>query len=364
MVATITICTFIDLGENRMAKKKKRLSDSEIAGFCEQLAYIIKAGISLQEGLMLMSEDARNDVEAKITQGLLESVESGSSLAYALKLSEEFPKYMVNMVEIGENSGRLEEVLESLCTYYERNEAISRNIRSSVTYPVVMIAIMVAVILVIIIEVLPVFQEVFLQLGSEVSPFVQGIMNFGARVREYAWLIIGIIAAIIVIVLILRNTAAGRRGLSSISERLFRRMSATISSGRFASAMALMLSSGMDVDESLAMAAELMDSDAARKKIQQIKEKMNDGTGFAEAIVETGMFGGLYGKMITVGFKTGTLDGVMKKVAQHYEEEIDRKLSGIIAALEPTLVAILSVIVGMILLSVMLPLMGVMSAIG
>lgn len=230
-----------------MAKKQKRLSDSEIAGFCEQLAYIIKAGISLQEGLMLMSEDAKNDAEAKITQGLLESVESGSSLAYALGLSEEFPKYMVNMVEIGENSGRLEEVLESLCTYYERNEAVSRNIRSSVTYPVVMIAIMVAVILVIIIEVLPVFQEVFLQLGSEVSPFVQGIMNFGAGVQEYAWLIIGIIAAIIIIALILRNTAAGRRGLSAISERLFRRMSATISSGRFASAMALMLSSGIVV---------------------------------------------------------------------------------------------------------------------
>ena len=91
-----------------------------------------------------------------------------------------------------------------------------------------------------------------------------------------------------------------------------------------------------DVDESLTMAAELMESDTARKKIQQIKEKMNNGIGFAEAIVETGMFGGLYGKMITVGFKTGTLDGVMKKVAQHYEEEIDRKLSGIIAAVSYT----------------------------
>ncbi len=343
---------------------KKRLSDSEIAAFCEQLAYIIKAGISLQEGLMLMSEDAKNDVESKITGGLLECVEQGSSLAYALKNSNEFPKYMVNMVEIGETSGRLEEVLESLCTYYERNEAISRNIRSSITYPIVMIAIMLAVILVIIIEVLPVFQEVFQQLGSEVSPFVQGIMEFGKGIREYAIVIIAIVAAIVVIALVLRSTAGGKKWLASVYEHLFRKMSATVSSGRFASAMSLMLSSGMDVDESLNMAAELMENESAKRKIQEIKKKMDSGTGFSEAIVSTGMFTGLYGKMITVGFKSGTLDEVMKRIALHYEEEIDRKLNGLISALEPTLVAILSVIVGLILLSVMLPLMGVMSAIG
>lgn len=343
---------------------RNKLSSGEVAAFCEQMAYMVGAGISVQEGLMIVEDDLKNETGAQLVHEMLETVESGRTLGEALKASGRFPDYMVHMVEIGEASGRLEHVLGSLCTYYERQESLNKSIRSAVTFPLIMIAMMIAVILVVIIEVLPVFENVFHQLGGEMSGFVQGLMQFGGAVSQYAVVIIIVVAAIIAVFVVLRGTKRGRAALSGIYERMFRKTASAVASGRFASAMALMLGSGMDVDEALKMALTLNENPGTHKKILLMQELMSEGMGFADAIVKAGMFSGLYEKMITVGFKTGTLDVVMQKIAVQYEEEADRRMNGVVSALEPTLVAVLSLIVGMILISVMLPLMGVMSAIG
>ncbi|WP_066685132.1 type II secretion system F family protein [Christensenella intestinihominis] len=341
-----------------------KLTNGEITVFCEQLAYTLKAGISLEEGLLVIGEDLGDAEGSRIIGELTEAVGEGGTLAGALRASGKFPHYMVQMVEIGEASGRLEQVLSSLSAYYERQEALARSIKSSVTYPLIMIVMMVAVILVIVTQVLPVFQEVFRGLGSEMSGFVQGLLQFGNAVSRYAAVIIIVIAALAAALLFLRASKRGRAFLSSVRARMFKKTSAAVASGRFASAMAMMLGSGMDVDEALAMTGELTGDERTRGKIALMKQKMEAGMGFADAVREAGMFSGLYGKMISVGFKTGTLDSVMDRIADRYEEEASRRMNAVVSALEPTLVAVLSVIVGLILLAVMLPLAGVMSAIG
>ena len=344
--------------------RRKILSNSEISAFCGQLSLIVKAGISLQEGLLIMAEDDKNGRGGEIIEKLTDVMEAGGSFAAALKESGEFPGYMVTMVEIGEASGKLEEVLESLRAYYERNDAVSRSIRSSVIYPLVMIVMMVAVILVIIIQVLPVFQQVFEQLGGEMSQFAQGLMSFGRGVSQYAvWIAAGL-AVVAAGVVFLRMTKRGKAFFAALGAKLFRRLSRAVDSGRFASGMALMLSSGLDLDESVEMTEKLMERPGTKKKIQRMKERMDSGVSFAEAAVETGLFSALHSKMLKIGQQTGSMDTVMHQIAEQYEEEVDRRLSALISALEPTLVAVLSLIVGMILLSVMLPLMGIMSAIG
>lgn len=344
--------------------RNKKLSPGEVAAFCEQMAYMVGAGISMQEGLMIVGDDLKNETGAHIVQELREAVEEGQTLGMALEKSGRFPDYMVHMVEIGEASGRLEQVLKSLCAYYERQESIAKSIKSAVTFPLIMIAMMIAVILVVIIEVLPVFQTVFEQLGGELSGFVQGLLQFGSAVSRNAVVIVIVIAAVIAVILVLRATKRGKAFLSAVYGGLFRRTAAAVASGRFASAMALMLSSGMDVDAALEMALELNENPGTRRKILAMQGMMNEGMAFSDAIVKAEMFSGLYGKMITVGFKTGTLETVMQRIAARYEEEADRRMNAIVSALEPTLVAVLSLIVGLILISVMLPLMGVMFAIG
>ena len=126
--------------------------------------------------------------------------------------------------------------------------------------------------------------------------------------------------------------------------------------------MALTLSSGLNPDQSLELAAALTEDAAFLQKASKCQELLDGGSDFSVALSESGIFSGIYARMVTVGFKTGSLDDVMKKIAVQYEADIDGQISRVIAMLEPTLVAILSVIVGVILLSVMLPLIGIMSS--
>ncbi|MGI6199247.1 MAG: type II secretion system F family protein [Christensenellales bacterium] len=347
-----------------MGKERHDMSGGELAAFCEQLLFIVKGGVPLQEGLMILQEDAQPGGDAQLLSQLLEPMEMGSSLADAMARTGRFPSYMIQMVRIGEASGKLEAVLEGLCAYYQRNEAVSQSIRSAITYPLVMIAMMLGVIGVIVVQILPVFQQVFHQLGGEMSGLALGIMGVGEAFSRYAVVILAVIAGLALALILLRRTQRGRRWLSALGGRLFRKLTDTVAASRFATAMSLMLQSGMDVDQSLEMTAELMDQPRGQQLTARLIAAVDAGESLAKAVVDTGLFPGLYGRMIAIGFKTGTLDTVMERIAQAYEELVDRRISGLIAALEPTLVAVLCLVIGLILLSVMLPLMGIMSAIG
>ena len=327
-----------------MGKRKKRLANADISAFCEQLALVMKAGISMQEGLLLLLEDAQDAAGAETIRAMADEMERGGSFAQALRAAGVFPGYMIHMAEIGEASGRLDDVLQSLSEYYVRSDALTRGIRSAVAYPMVMVVMMFAVIIILIVEVMPVFQNVFHQLGSEMSAFAQGILGIGNAISRYSAVILGVLAALYAF--------------------LFRSLSQTIASGRFASAMSLMLESGMDVDSALDMTLELVEDARTREKIRRIQDYMHGGARFSDAVVSAEMFSGVNARMLTVGFRTGALDTVMRSIARSYDEQVERKITGILSVLEPVLVAVLSLIVGMILLSVMLPLMGIMSAIG
>jgi type IV pilus assembly protein PilC len=327
---------------------------------------ILKAGIPVAEGVSMMLEDLDNREGKQILEKVHEETSMGQPLWMALEAAGYFPKYMVDMTRIGESTGKLDNVMDSLSSYYEREEELAKSIRSAVTYPLVMVAMMLVVITVLVVRVMPIFQRVFESLGSEMTGFSAGVMRFGELAGRYSFVVFAVIAALVIAFFIMRATAGGRATLDRWKATFFatRNLNAKIASGRFASAMSLMLSSGMDTDESLEMVGRLVDNRAMHENIESLKKQMADGATFPDALTNAGIFSGVNARMVAVGFRTGSVDLVMEKLARRYEEEIDAQINGMIAVLEPTLVAILSVIVGVILLSVMLPLMGIMSSIG
>lgn len=345
--------------------RKEFLSLGEISAFCAQIAMIMKSGIPMAEGISIMCEDMKNSEGKAILESIREQVETGEPLYVALGATGKFPKYVVDMTEIGETTGRLDEVMDSLYTYYEREEAIAKSIRNAVTYPLIMVVMMVLVVTVLIVKVLPIFNQVFVQLGSEMTGFSRTVMNLGQLIGRYSFVLIGVVV-VLAVWLIMRKTEGGRKTLQKWNASFFatKKLNAKIASGRFASAMSLMLASGLDTDQSLDMVYKLVDNDYIKEKIAACKQHITDGANFSDALVRADIFTGVYARMVSVGFKTGSVDTVMAKLAERYEEEVDTDIGNIIAVLEPTLVAILSIVVGMILLSVMLPLMGIMSSIG
>ena len=344
----------------------KPLKDNEVALFCEQMAMILKSGISSREGLSLMAEDSRGTDGRDLLSFLGGAMDTGSTFSEAMSASHVWPKYVLSMTALGETSGNLDDVMESLSAYYRRETDTSRALKSAVTYPLVMIAMLLAVIIVLVTKVLPIFNDVFKQLGTEMTGISRGLLNFGYALSRDSVTIITVLAVIVVLLAVLNGTAAGKHALKRFADRFFltRKLHADRALGRFASSLAMTIKSGLDTELALSMISGLVDHQALENKIDDCRQKMKNGENFGNALVSSGIFRGLYGRMVTIGFRTGSLDKAMERISENIDSDIEESTARTLSTLEPTLVAVLSIIVGMILLSVMLPLMGIMLNIG
>jgi len=344
----------------------KPLKNNEVALFCEQMAMILKSGISSREGLSLMAEDSHGTDGRDLLSFLGNSMDEGSTFSEAISSSHAWPKYVLDMTALGEASGNLDDVMESLAVYYRRETDTARAVKSAVAYPLVMIAMLLAVIIVLVTKVLPIFNDVFKQLGTEMTGFSRGLLNFGYALSRDSITIIIVLAVIAALLLAANGTSAGKRTVKRFGDRFFmtKRLHADRALGRFASSLAMTLKSGLDTDQALSMIFGLVDHAALEEKIQDCRQRMKSGENFGTALVSSGIFRGLYGRMVTVGFRTGSLDKAMERISEDIDSDIAEGTSRTLSVLEPTLVAVLSIIVGMILLSVMLPLMGIMLNIG
>ena len=342
--------------------KNKTLSASELSTFSGQLAMTVKTGIPISESMMILKEDAETQAAEKLFGEILDKVELGQDLASSLKDAGVFPSYMIQMIEIGQTSGRLDQVLASLEMYYEREDNLRKSIKSAITYPAIMLCILIAVILVLVIKVLPIFNEVFLSLGGEMSSLAVGAMNLGEAISKYSIILIAIVAAIVIILIIMRLTAGGRAAMSKMGQRIFKKLSSKMESGKFASGMALMLASGVDINRAVELTLPLVKNPEMVKKVSELNTMMEQGKSFTDCVQMVGIFTGMQARVLGLGFRSGNLDDVMEQIAENYEDEIDNRLDNLISVIEPTMVAILCVIVGLILLSAMLPLLGVMTS--
>lgn len=343
--------------------RQNTLSNLELAAFCEQMAMVLKAGISVMEGISIMREDAQTAAERELLDVIYEKIQETGTLAPALKESCVFPEYICKMTQIGEETGTLDDVLSSLERYYERQEAVSRDIRSALTYPLIMIGMMALVIIVLLTRVMPVFQQVFRQLGMEMSGFSKGALLLGNALSRYAAVFVAIVIVLALLFIWLVKTKSGRTQLENLGQRfkLSREISDKMAVCRFAGGMAITLKSGLTPERGLELVEELNENKFFGEKISACKKSMEEGAGMSEAFKKAKIFSGIHARMAELAGRAGEMDEVMGKLSDQLESEIDDKIGSFISMLEPTLVIFLSLIVGTILLSVMLPLLGILA---
>lgn len=341
----------------------QKLSTLELSAFCEQMAMILTSGISASEGISLLLEDASNEAEKELLNTIYDTLLDTGQLHLSLEKSGVFPDYLLRMIEIGEETGTLDEVMDSLSRHYNREEAISRSIRNALTYPFIMVGMMLFIIIILITKVMPVFNQVFRQLGQEMHGLSKGILLLGNTLSKYAFAFVMVTIVIILFLLYLTHTKNGHKILFHLgqhfhfSKDIYDKMSAC----RFAGGMALALKSGLTPEQGLNYSEHLVNSGPFADKIHSIQKRVAEGCDLSDALREADIFTGIHARMISIAGKAGMMDEVMGQIADQCEEEVNDKIISFISVLEPTLVILLSVIVGIILLSVMLPLLGIMS---
>lgn len=341
-----------------MFRKNNIMTEAEISAFCKQINMIVKAGLPTYYGISLLHEEEKDPATKALFGQIYAPMELGSSLYEALSETAAFPEYMLQMIHIGEQTGRLEEVLDSLTIYYEREAQIREGIKRAVTYPLIMSVMMLAVIVVIITNVVPIFADVYAELGSDLAGSAKLLMDISTFLNQNLLIILGAFIVIAIVLIILSQTPAGKQ---FFSRRGFTR---TLATSRLANCLYLALASGLDTDEGLDLAEKLVDNSYIEETIRRCKELIKEGKGFAAALLESGCFSEMHSSMITIGYKTSAMDDVMMDISKAYEEETDARLQRFVSVLEPTLIIILSFFIGLILVSFLLPLLGIMSSIG
>ena len=348
-----------------MAGKVKRGIDSaELSSFCSQVALILSAGLPLYDGMETLAETTKGSEYADLYQSASKGVTETGSLYQALQRDGRWPTYLVEMTGIGEQTGQLESVMNGLADYYAREDRIRSSIVGAITYPLVLGIMLVLIIAIMLWKVLPVFQRVLNSMGAEMSASGSTLMHLGATI---GWVVLVVVALVVLAVLvcaILMRTSA-RDGVLNLVRRVFppvKNLSLKLASSRVASVLSMMLHSGFPTGEAFRLLPSVLSDGEAAEKVQGIRRELDEGAAFADAISHSNLFDGLHDRMIRMGVAAGREDQVMAKIAGLYEEQVEDGIDRLVAIIEPTLIALLAVVIGAVLLSVMLPMAGILSS--
>ncbi|MCB6343442.1 type II secretion system F family protein [Clostridium sp. AF18-27] len=347
-------------------EKPYQYSYQELSAFCLQIGLLLEAAVPLDEGLAIMAEDAGCEDEKQLLLYMAEGAELGDPFFKVLEDAGTFPLYVVRMAKLGQQSGTLDQMMKSLSDYYEKEYRLLVNVKNALTYPIMMVVMLLVVLFVLFSKVMPVFDQVYEQLGAKMSPAARSAIRLGGLFSGAA-----LIAAAVIALAVFGIWAASRFGhrISLVDKmvnyvKCHSRIALAIANRRFTSVLALTLKSGMEFEKGLELAGELVDNGKVAAQIEKCGRTLETGASYYQAMKDTGLFSGFYVQMIKVGSRSGRLDAVMEEISEDFEQAADQSMDNMLARFEPTIVAVLAVSVGLVLLSVMLPLVGVLAAIG
>ncbi|MEG0320581.1 MAG: type II secretion system F family protein [Oscillospiraceae bacterium] len=333
----------------------KMLSAEVLSVLCWKLTLLARAGVSAGERASLLLEDNEDKALSDILGQVAKHLEEGAALSAALAATGVFPDYLVRMLEIGQAAGREEQVLSDLTDYYRWEADTRGTLRRAMAYPAMMAALIAVIFSVLLSQVLPMFTRVFEQMGQQPSRLTLALLSMG-DVSRYVAAALCVLLVGAAVWLIYRINRGGSLPMGKAAAALDR--------SRFSSAMSLMLSAGLPLDEAMERTEKLLSTSRLGEKVARCRTLMEGGAAFPGAVQESGILTGMQAGLLAAGARSGALEAAMAEVTQRSQAQADEGLSGLLSRFEFVLVLVLCVAVGLVLLAVMLPLLSVLTAIG
>jgi len=358
----ITPSRIVEKGREIAIPKPKvvgKVSPKELAIFTRQFSVMIDAGLPLVQCLEILATAQENKAFAKVLTGVRSSVESGSTLANALR---QYPKIFddlySNMVEAGETGGILDTILQRLSTYIEKAVKLKRAVQSALIYPISVLVIAGGVIFLLLWKVVPIFATLFAGLGVDLPLPTKIVINASTAVGTFA-----------IPMFILMGvggwgfkqyyaTPNGRMMIDTIVLKLplLGQLMRKIGVARFTRTLGTLITSGVPMLEAMDITARTSGNAVIEKAILSVRKAIEEGRTIVDPLRETGVFPNMVVQMIGVGEQTGALDAMLQKIADFYEDEVDAAVGDLLTAMEPAIILVLGVVVGGVVISMYLPL--------
>lgn len=348
--------------------RKRRITQEDITVFTRQLATMMKAGLPLMQAFEIVARGHSNPSMTEMLMQVRSDVEQGSALGKSFsKYPKYFDRFYCNLVSAGESGGVLESLLDKLAVYKEKTQAIKKKVKTALTYPIAIIVVAIALIFIMMMFVLPAFKEVYANMGAELPSLTQLVMSLSDLFVDYGWIMI-----ILLIVL-----AFGLYKLHEKSPTFQKRIDALIlklpifgtivrkaTIARWARTTSTLFAAGVPLVEVLDSVAGASGNILYEEATQDIRAKVTQGLSLTSSMQSTDMFPNMVIQMAAIGEESGSLDDMLNKAAEFYEDEVDNSVSRLSALMEPIIMVVLGSLIGILLIAMYLPLFNLGNVVG
>jgi type IV pilus assembly protein PilC len=345
--------------------KREKVRLKELAVYSRQLSVLIDAELPLIQSLNILAEQTRNKYFKRVINTVREDVEAGSTLNQAKrKFPKAFDDLYCNLVASGEQSGSLDIMLRRLAEYIEKSVRLRSKVRQAMIYPLAIASFAVIVTIFLLWKVIPVFASIFLELGAQLPALTAFIIALSRFVQKYILFIFLGIIGLIVGFRYFRRTPQGRwmtdRWILKIP--LFGELIRKVAVSRITRTLSTLVSGGVPMLEALKITSSTANNILLETAILESRQKVSEGKSLTDALKETGHFPFMLTQMVSVGEATGTLDEMLSKMADFYDEEVDAAVASLLSIMEPVLMIVVGGLVGSLVISMYLPIFSLMQA--
>jgi len=355
-----------EVNRNITLKRHKGVKAKDLSVFCRQFYSMLNAGVNIMNCLDILRTQMENKILRDVTSDIYENVQKGLTLSEAMRRNEKvFPPLFLNMIMAGEVSGTLDDIMKRLALHYEKEYKLNNKIKSALIYPAVLVVAVVAVVMFLITFVMPTYIELFS--GSNVplpapTLIVIGISKF---VRTYWYLIILATLLIVVGVRSYIESKEGRRHLDELKLKLpvLKDLNQKIVSARFTRTMSTMMISGIPLLQAIDSVSGVVNNVVIKEGMGKIYDAVRSGKILSDPVRASGIFPPMVGNMIKIGEESGTMDDLLDKAADFFDEEVDRSVQRLTTLFEPMMIVVMGLIVGFIVVAMLMPMFDMVKAI-
>ena len=347
--------------------RSQKITASDIAIFSRQLATMLKAGIPLVQAFDIIGKGHENPSMQLMLLSIKTNLENGDTLAESLKKNPlYFDELYCNLVDAGENAGVLETLLDKIATYKEKTESIKKKIKKALTYPAAVIIVAFIVTAILLLFVVPVFEDLFKSFGADLPIFTRLVVDMSKTLKQIWWLILGIIiAAVYIFIYFKRRSRPFNRFLDKtlLKVPVIGAILNKSAIARFARTLSTLSAAGIPLVNALNSVSGACGNIMYSEAVLKMREDVATGQRLQFAMLQTMLFPHMVQQMIAIGEESGSMDAMLAKVADFYEEEVDNLVDNLSSLMEPMIMVVLGVLIGGLVIAMYLPIFKMGAAI-
>lgn len=344
----------------------KKVSARDFSIFCRQFVSIIRAGVSIIKALEMMAEQTENKALKKAIREIYEEVSKGETLAGAMrKRSAIFSNMFCNMVEAGEASGSLEVSFERMALQFDKENTLKQAVKKAITYPCVLLVIMVGVIILMMTWVVPTFLGMFQELDTQLPAVTQMVLDLSNFIRTKWWLILMTLVLAGIVLRAFAASTSGKKILGRLALNLpvYGKLQTKTECARLGRTMSTLLGAGVPMIEAIGIAGRSMTNYHYIKAMNMARDQVIRGVPFSRPLKVCGLFPPMVVHMVSIGEETGNIEDMLVNLADYYEDDVQVATEQLMALMEPLIIVVMAITVGILIMSIMQPMFELYNAI-